>query len=179
MTDQLRQAAQQALVALECMIDDLMYKDHKRVIDISNVAITALRTALEQQAEPICPDCKAALLYECIGCSSNNYPPQQQAEPVQKLVAWGVFDGNLHDMFFTEEEAQEMVRLKGDGSTVAPLYTAPPQQQAEPVAWDKTSASFDEWWDSDRHDNANPFDTDSFAYWAWEGWQAALRSKNK
>ena len=51
MTD-LRQAAQQALEALECMIDDLMYKDHKRVIDISNVAITALRTALEQQAEP-------------------------------------------------------------------------------------------------------------------------------
>ena len=52
MTD-LRQAAQQALEALECMIDDLMYKDHKRVIDISNVAITALRTALEQQAEPV------------------------------------------------------------------------------------------------------------------------------
>jgi len=48
----LRKAAQQALEALECMIDDLMYKDHKRVIDISNVAITALRTALEQQAEP-------------------------------------------------------------------------------------------------------------------------------
>ena len=52
MTD-LRQAAQQALEALECMIDDLMYKDHKRVIDISNVAITALRAALEQQAEPL------------------------------------------------------------------------------------------------------------------------------
>ena len=48
MTD-LRQAAQQALEALECMIDDLMYKDHKRVIDISNVAITALRTALAQE----------------------------------------------------------------------------------------------------------------------------------
>ena len=52
-------------------------------------------------------------------------------------------------------------------------------QQAEPVVWDKPSASFDEWWDSDRRrDNANPFDTDSFAYWAFEGWQAALRSKN-
>ena len=128
MTD-LRQAATLALDALECMIDDLMYKDHKRVIDISNVAITALRTALEQkQAEPVCPECKAAVLYECIWCSSNNYPPQQQAEPVQKLVAWGVFDSNLHDMFFTQEEAQEMVRLKGDGSTVAPLYTAPPQR---------------------------------------------------
>ena len=96
--------------------------------------MTDLRQAA-QQAEPTCPDCKAAVLYECVACSSNNYPPQQQAEPVQKLVAWGVFDGNLHDMFFTEEEAQEMVRLKGDGSTVAPLYTAPPQQQAEPVAW--------------------------------------------
>ena len=68
---------------------------------------------------------------------------------------------------------------KHGGEGRVPLYTSPPQQQAEPVAWDKTSASFDEWWDSDRHDNANPFDTDSFAYWAWEGWQAALRSKNK
>lgn len=47
----------------------------------------------------------------------------------QKPVAWGVFDGlNLHDTFFTEEEAQEMVRLKGDGSNVKPLYTTPPQR---------------------------------------------------
>ena len=82
----------------------------------------------QQQAEPTCPECKAKVLFECVACSSNNYPTQQQAEPVQKLVAWGVFDGNLHDMFFTEEEAQEMVRLKGDGSTVAPLYTTPPQR---------------------------------------------------
>ena len=54
----------------------------------------------------------------------------------------------------------------------------PQQQQAEPVAWDKPSASFDEWWDSDRRrDSANPFQTDSFAYWAWEGWQAALAQR--
>ena len=53
-------------------------------------------------------------------------------------------------------------------------YVNSHQQQAEPVTWDKPSASFDEWWDSDRRrDNANPFATDSFAYWAWEGWQAA------
>ena len=51
-------------------------------------------------------------------------------------------------------------------------------QQAEPVAWDKPSASFDEWWDGDRRrDTANPFDTDSFAYWAFEGWQAALAQR--
>ena len=47
----------------------------------------------------------------------------------QKPVAWGVFDDNLHDMFFAKEEAQEMVRLKGDGSTVKPLYTTPPQRE--------------------------------------------------
>ena len=53
--------------------------------------------------------------------------------------------------------------------------TTPQQQQAEPVTWDKPSASFDQWWDSDRRrDTANPFTTDSFAYWAFEGWQAAL-----
>jgi hypothetical protein len=47
----------------------------------------------------------------------------------QEPVAWGVFDHNLHDMFFAKEEAQEMVRLKGDGSTVKPLYTSPPAQR--------------------------------------------------
>ena len=67
------------------------------------------------------------------------------AQPEQEPVAWGVFDGpNLHDMFFTEEDAQEMVRLKSDGSTVKPLFTAPPQrpwvgltveQQWEIVEW--------------------------------------------
>jgi hypothetical protein len=50
------------------------------------------------------------------------------AEPVEP-VAWGVFGANLHDMFFTEEEAHEMAMLKGDGSTVAPLYTSPPPRQ--------------------------------------------------
>ena len=27
--------------------------------------------------EPVCPDCKAKVLYECVACSSNNYPPQR------------------------------------------------------------------------------------------------------
>ena len=54
--------------------------------------------------------------------------------------------------------------------------TTPQQQQAEPVAWDKPSDNFNAWWDGDRRrDNANPFTTDSFAYWAFEGWQAAQR----
>ena len=52
-------------------------------------------------------------------------PPQPEQEP----VAWGVFDTqNLHDMFFTKEEAQDMARLKGDGSIVKPLYTHSPKE---------------------------------------------------
>jgi hypothetical protein len=46
------------------------------------------------------------------------------AEP----VAWGVFEGNLHDMFFTQSEAQEMVKLKGTHAEVRPFYTTPPQR---------------------------------------------------
>ena len=51
-----------------------------KVLQEKNNATPA--TQPEQQAEPTCPDCKAAVLYECVACSSNNYPPKQQAEPV-------------------------------------------------------------------------------------------------
>lgn len=30
-----------------------------------------------QRTEPICPKCKAEVLYECVACSSNNYPPKE------------------------------------------------------------------------------------------------------
>jgi len=37
----------------------------------------------EQPAqEPVCPACKAGVLYECVACSSNNYPAQPAQEPV-------------------------------------------------------------------------------------------------
>ena len=45
--------------------------------------------------------------------------------PQQEPVAWGVFEGNLHDMFFTEAEAVEMAQLKGNHAEVKPLYTQP------------------------------------------------------
>ena len=48
--------------------------------------MAALRTALAQpEQEPTCPECKAAVLYECVACSSNNYPskPEQEQEPSQ------------------------------------------------------------------------------------------------
>jgi hypothetical protein len=36
------------------------------------------RLGQEIEQEPVCPDCKAKVLYECVACSSNNYPPQQK-----------------------------------------------------------------------------------------------------
>jgi hypothetical protein len=39
-----------------------------------------LYTAPPQRTEPICPECKAEVLYECVACSSNNYPPAQPAQ---------------------------------------------------------------------------------------------------
>jgi len=48
---------------------------------------------------------------------------------------------------------------------------------ATPLAaqWEHTSASFDEWWDSDVMPSANPFTEGSAAFWGWAGWQAAQR----
>ena len=40
--------------------------------------------------------------------------------------------------------------------------------------WDTPSKAFNAWWDSDYDDSTNPYEKDTFAYWAWAGWQAAL-----
>jgi len=29
------------------------------------------------EQEPVCPECKAEVLFECVACSRNNYPPQR------------------------------------------------------------------------------------------------------
>ena len=46
-------------------------------------------------------------------------------EAPEEPVAWGVFEGNLHDMFFSKEEALHMANLKGTHAKVKPLYTSP------------------------------------------------------
>jgi hypothetical protein len=40
--------------------------------------------------------------------------------------------------------------------------------------WDTPSEAFNKWWDSDYDDSTNPYEINTFAYWAWAGWQAAL-----
>lgn len=71
-------------------------------------------------AEPTCPECKAALLYECVACSSNNYPPQGAQEP----EAWGFRhdDGAIYDCISPEAHAE------AEGDYTVPLYTTPPQK---------------------------------------------------
>jgi hypothetical protein len=52
---------------------------YHRVENKADKAIKALEEALakQEQGEPVCPECKAGVLYECVACSSNNYPPQR------------------------------------------------------------------------------------------------------
>jgi hypothetical protein len=41
--------------------------------------VAAIKEALAQpEQEPTCPECKAVVLYECVACSSNNYPPKRE-----------------------------------------------------------------------------------------------------
>ena len=61
-----------------------LIKNILAVFGLDAIAFVAEWKAAQQQVEPTCPDCKAAVLYECVACSSSNYPPKQQAEP----VAW-------------------------------------------------------------------------------------------
>ena len=96
-----------------------------------NDAITALEEALAEHAmqetqrlgqeieqEPVCPDCKAKVLYECVACSSNNYPPQRtEQEPVQFKCT--VID-DVHPNGISLEQ-----------------WTSPPQRtKQEPAGWE-------------------------------------------
>lgn len=67
-----KEVMQQALEALE---NERYVTKYTHIVE----AIIALRTALEQPEQgPTCPECKAAVLYECVACSSNNYPPKPE-----------------------------------------------------------------------------------------------------
>ena len=53
-----------------------------RGLSLDDAQVETWQEALAQpEQEPVCPDCKAKVLFECVACSSNNYPTQQQAEP--------------------------------------------------------------------------------------------------
>ena len=124
MTD--RDVMQQALVALEAA-EELAGKHDAQLEYGFHQTITVLKTALEQQAEPV-----AEL---------------QQVGPVEDMMlrraalrsAKIVFDGR-----FVAKQAEPVAWNAGvapmwpqqkEGETFSVSYTTPPQQQAEPVAW--------------------------------------------
>jgi hypothetical protein len=136
MTD-LRQAAQQALEALEW---------HYR--QGHSDTLGGLRLKIDEKA---IRTLKAAL-----------------TQPEQEPVAW-MYPSDLEKFQRAETFAQAFsIKVGCPDEVSVPLYTTPPAAQ-----WDKPSASFDEWWDSDVMPSANPFAEGSAAYWAWAGWQAA------
>ena len=74
------------------------------------IALQALKTIDEAMPFPVAKLAQSAI-------------KEALAQPEQAPVAWGVFEGKLHDMFFTETEAVEMAQLKGTHAEVKPLYT--------------------------------------------------------
>ena len=45
--------------------------------NVASMWVTPVKATPPQRTEPVCPECKAGVLYECVACSSNNYPPQR------------------------------------------------------------------------------------------------------
>jgi hypothetical protein len=103
MTD--KEAMKLALEALELLTGAWQTFD---ALDYGDKAITALKEAMADPMREV----------QRLG---------QEIE--QEPVAWGVFEGNLHDMFFTQSEAQEMAKLKGTHAEVRPFYTTPQPQR--------------------------------------------------
>jgi hypothetical protein len=65
-------------LALEALKEAQTNNDGMEKWDRNKKAIIALEEALAQpEQEPVCPECKAVVLYECVACSSNNYPPKE------------------------------------------------------------------------------------------------------
>ena len=133
MTD-LRQAAQQALEAL-AIADNIAlvgaaYTPKSIDLKLRKIrdSATALRTALEQQAEPVAWDVFELRLYGA---------PQEKQHRVLWVDRYTYPDGSTPDLDGLLDAAKKEGGIDGGAKTlhVRPLYTTPPQQKAEPVAW--------------------------------------------
>jgi hypothetical protein len=86
-------------------------------------AMEAMRERLAQpELEPTCPECKAAVLYECVACSSNNYPPA--AQPEQEPVAFY----HPRNGFYWAKPTSIFAPTSVDVEPL-PLYASPPAAQ--------------------------------------------------
>ena len=135
--DEALKLALEALEALEADPLEMVADVDGHMVFLKDKAITAIKEALAQPKQD--GQCKRCI-DGCPACDARKLPQQEPVAweqfhehmagpnyvaPQQGPVAWGVFEGNLHDMFFTEAEAVEMAQLKGTHAEVKPLYTAP------------------------------------------------------
>ena len=142
MTD-LRQAAQQALEAWDNAV--LLAHD-----DLVQDRMDSLRTALEQQAEPV--SMRMPKVGDKVICLED-----ESLGEVVSLTGGGspdiTFDDGTRGTYLLREFAELFSYVAAQGD----------------------KASFNGWWDGDYDDSENPYEPDSAAYWAWAGWQAAQR----
>ena len=95
-----------------------------------NKGYTAYQAGLQaiaelESQEPVCPECKAEVLYECVACSRNNYPPQrtEQGEPVGYL--------EIDDIESQREYPHNCRNVNlwyESGEGLVAVYTHPPQR---------------------------------------------------
>lgn len=171
-----REAMQQALEALE-KVENAMYvtsEGEAVALDKALKAITALREALAQEhAMHDLARLGQEIEQEPVPVAWEHHEYRPYGAPgeirIHAILAsqYMMPDGSVAGDF------QWLVNeYKKDKNTIKllPLYTTPPAAQ-----WDKPSASFNDWWDSDIMPPANPFVEGTAAYWAWAGWKAAQR----
>jgi hypothetical protein len=176
MTD-LRQAAQQALEALT------IYSDAQCSLKGRN-AITALKAALEQpQQEPVAWFSPSGALYRTRFHAAANgeqlltplYTTPPAAQPdgygYALRLAVAIWEQHYKDVAPQWKPLDDLMGVLTQIDNMTSGLVSPPAAQ-----WDKPSASFNAWWDSDVMPPANPFAEGSAAFWAWAGWRAAQRS---
>jgi hypothetical protein len=68
----------QEAMKLAFVIEEFDKNDESLPLELLKPIAAALRSIADLESqEPLCPECKAEILYECVACSRNNYPPQR------------------------------------------------------------------------------------------------------
>jgi hypothetical protein len=76
--ERLAQPEQEPVATLEDLEQEI-YQNTRNFVsrDVMEWMLRRYYTHPPQRTEPTCPECKAVVLYECVACSSNNYPPKE------------------------------------------------------------------------------------------------------
>ena len=89
-------------------------------------------------------------LKQIIDANNLNQNIGQFVKPINEPVAWAVWEGRPHDLFFTKEDADELCRLKGGDAKTVPLYTHPVKELTDKEilgVWKENSSSGELYYD--------------------------------